>query len=144
VYVSSKQKQQSSTALYTALTQARKFDWAKYGLTIPSPDLFDLCCGMERAVQMNIEGVMGGPRVMRCLKAIICQTVNVHSYHIDVSCDEHQQYWLNAAITLFLRVRIHHFVKIRNRELKQLADKKKTAQMTASKPSRKLKKVKHQ
>ena len=143
-YVSSKQKQQSSTALYTALTQARKFDWAKYGLTIPSPDLFDLCCGMERAVQMNIEGVMGGPRVMRCLKAIICQTVNVHSYHIDVSCDEHQQYWLNAAITLFLRVRIHHFVKIRNRELKQLADKKKTAQMTASKPSRKLKKVKHQ
>jgi len=142
-YVASKQKHQSSTALHTALTKARNFDWAKYGLTIPTPDLFDLCCGMERAVQMNIERVMAGPRVMRCLKDIINETVDVRSYQIDVCCDKHRQYWLNTAVTLFLRVRIHHFVKIRNRELKDLADKKKAAKATVSKPSRKLKKVKH-
>jgi len=142
-YICSKQKQQTSTALHAALTQARQFHWAKYGLTIPSACVFDLCCAIERVVQMNIEGVMAGPYVMRTLKDIIFETVNVHSYQIDVCCKEHQQYWLNLAITLFLRVRIHHFVKIRNRELKQLQDKKKVVQQTTRKPSQKLKKVKN-
>ena len=80
---------------------------------------------------------------MRTLKDIIFETVNIHSYQIDVCCKEHQQYWLNLAITLFLRVRIHQFVKIRNRELKQLQDKKKVVQQTTRKPSQKLKKVKN-
>jgi len=78
---------------------------------------------------MNTEGIMAGPYVMRTLKDIIFETVNVHSYQIDVCCEEHQQYWLNSAIiTVFLRLCIHHFVKICNRELKQLQDKKRVVQ----------------
>jgi len=136
-YVASKEKHKASVALHTILTHARDFDWAKYGLTIPPPDLFDICCAMERVVQMNIEGVMSGPKVMRSLIDVVRQTVNVDSYHVDVCCDEHQKYWINNAIVLFLRVRIHHFVRVRNRELKQLADKKKHSR---PKPSRKAKK----
>ena len=83
---------------------------------------------MERVVHMNTERVMAGPYVMRTLTDIVFETINVRSYYIDVCCDKHQQYWLNTAITLFLRVRIRHFVKIRNRELKQLQDKKKAVQ----------------
>jgi len=60
-YICSKQKQQTLTALHAALTQARQFHWTKYGLTIPSACVFDLCCAIERVVQMNIEGVMAGP-----------------------------------------------------------------------------------
>jgi hypothetical protein len=42
-------------------------------------------------------------------------------------------------------VRIHHFVRIRNRELKDLAEKRKFAKAAkdAFKPNRKAKKVKH-
>ena len=57
----------------------------------------------------------------------------------------HRTSWLNAALRLFLRVRIHHFVRVRNRELKMLAEKKKakSAELKAVKPNRKSKKVKH-
>ena len=51
----------SSTAYST--NASMKIRLVKYGLTIPSPDLFDLCCEMERAVQMNMEGVMAGTAV---------------------------------------------------------------------------------
>ena len=80
LYVASKQKHQNSTALYTALTKARNFDWAIYGLTVPMRTC--LICAVEwieRAVQMNIEGVAANPCVMSCLKDIVCETVNVRS-----------------------------------------------------------------
>ena len=141
-YIASKEKQKSSTALHTILTHARQFDWAKYGLTVPSPGLYEICSAMERVVQMNIEGVMAGPSVMRCLTDVIRASVNLESYNVDCCCSEHQQYWLNHAVAMYLRVRIHHFVKVRNRELKQLAEKQKEKKHRP-KPSRKTKKVKH-
>jgi len=104
--------------------------------------LYEICSAMERVVQMNIEGVMAGPSVMRCLTDVIRASVNFESYNVDCCCSEHQQYWLNHALAMYLRVRIHHFVKVRNRELKQLAEKQKEKK-DRPKPSRKTKKVKH-
>ena len=144
-YVHSKETWKTLHATHTVLVQTRQFDWAKYGLTVPSPALYELCCAIERVVQTNMEGVMAGPGVMGSLKDIFMQSVDRESYEINCCCKVHQTYWLNAAVTLFLRVRIHHFVKVRNRELKQLAakQKEKHAHAAVSKPSRKLKKVKH-
>jgi len=38
---------------------------------------------IERAVQMNMEGLIGSCRVMERFKEIISQTVQVETYHVD-------------------------------------------------------------
>jgi hypothetical protein len=134
---------------HASLLELRQFEWSKYGLASPSPQLFDLCCALERIVQVNIESTMAGPNVMGSLKDVIGCSVTVDSYPIDDCCSNHKTWWLNMAVTVFLRVRIHHFVRIRNRELKDLAEARKIkkqkheAEATASKGSRKAKKVMH-
>jgi hypothetical protein len=76
-------------------------------------------------------------------------TTGFDSYPIDDCCSNHKIWWLNMAVTVFLRVRIHDFVRIRNRELKDLAEARKIkkqkheAEATASRGSRKAKKVMH-
>ena len=69
--------------------------------------------------------MMSNERVMQKLHDLCLGSVFIESYTIESACSEHQLLWINRALTLFLRVRIHHFVKIRNQELKQLADKQK-------------------
>jgi len=128
------------------LIHCRQYDWAKYGLTVPSPAVFDFRCAIQRVVQINIEGVIAGLRVMGCLYDTVLQTSDCTSYSIDTCCTEHKCMWVRKAIWLCLCVRIHHFVRTRNTELKQLAEKKKQTKvnkLTAVKPSRKTKKVKH-
>jgi len=106
----------------------------------PSPGLFELCNAMERIVQMNIEAVIAGPAVMGSLKDLISQGINTDSFNIEICCQQHRIHCVTNVITLFLRIRIHHFVKIRNRELQELAEKKKDK----VKRNRKVKKVVHQ
>jgi len=145
-YIFTKNANKSVVEKHTLLIHCRQFDWAKYGLTVPSPAVFDFCCAIERVVQINIEGVIAGLRVMGCLYDIVLQTIDCNSYSIDTCCTEHKCMWVRKAIWLYLRVRIHHFVRTRNTELKQLAEQKKQTKvnkLTAAKPSRKTKKVKH-
>jgi len=149
-YVTSKESQKHKpTGQHDVFVTTKEFSWAKYGLVIPSAALYDLWCVIERIVQMNMEGIMAGPRVMGCLKDMVQESVTVDSYYIDVSCDNHQSHWLNKAITIYLRVRIHHFVRVRNREPKELAEKRKSdaakLKLTTrnQKRNRKAKKVKH-
>jgi catabolite regulation protein CreA len=125
LYIRNKEKNKNSVGKHMTLLETRQFDWSKYGLASPSPQLYDLCCALERIVQLNIEGVMAGPSVMGSLKDIIDSTVTVDSYPIDECCSDHRSWWLSMVVTVFLRIRIHHFVRIRNRELKTLADTKK-------------------
>lgn len=150
LYVTNKEKNKNSVGQHTTFLKMRQFDWSKYGLTSPSPQLYDLCCALERIVQLNIEGVMATRGVMGSLKDIVDSTVTVDSYPIDECCSDHKSWWLSTVVTVFLRIRIHHFVRIRNRELKALADAKKMKKQTekkaetnARKPSRKAKKVMH-
>jgi hypothetical protein len=89
-------------------------------------------------------------QILERLKEIIRQTVQAESYHVDACCNAHQAYWISAAITMFLRVRILHCVRVRNREIKELAEKRKhklaqvyKQQKAAQKLSRKTKKIKH-
>jgi hypothetical protein len=148
-YVKSREKHKNAGSKHASLLELRQFEWSKYGLASPSPQLFDLCCALERIVQVNIESTMAGPNVMGSLKDVIGCSVTVDSYPIDDCCSNHKTWWLNMAVTVFLRVRIHHFVRIRNRELKDLAEARKIkkqkheAEATASKGSRKAKKVMH-
>jgi hypothetical protein len=100
-----------------------------------------------------MEGLMAESHVMARLKQIIRSygsSIQTDSYNIDACCTEHQVYWISTAITIFLRIRINHFVRIRNREIKQLAEQKKEKRalvykigQNLSKPSRKTKKAKH-
>ena len=86
------------------------------------------------------EAVIAGPAVMGSLKDLISQGINTDSFNIEICCQQHRIHCVMSVITLFLRIRIHHFVKIRNRELKELAEKKKDK----VKRNRKVKKVVHQ
>jgi hypothetical protein len=149
-YISSRKWHGKSSVNHTAFSEMKQFEWSRYGLASPSPQLFDLCCAMERIVQVNLEGVIAGPRVMGSLKDIIASAVAIDSYPIDECCDDHRSWWLNVAVTVFLRIRIHHFVRIRNRELKELTNAAKIKKQTNArveksvrKPSRKAKKVMH-
>lgn len=143
-YILTKDANKTVVEKHSLLIHCRQFDWAKYGLTVPSPAVFDFCCAIERVIQVNIEGVIARPRVMGCLYDLVLQTVDCSSYSIDTCCAKCM--WVRKAIRLYLRVQIHHFVRIRNTELKQLAEKKKETKVNklrAVKPSRKTKKVKH-
>jgi hypothetical protein len=145
-YIKSKELHKLDSSKHTVLMEMRQFDWAKYGLVCPSAQLYDLCRAVEQIVQLNMEAVIAGPRVMGNLKEIVSRAISVNSYPIDSCCHDHRLFWLSNAITLYLRIRIHHFVRVRNRELKDLANAKKIKQLsekTASKPSRKTKKIKH-
>ena len=94
---------------HTVLMEMRQFEWAKYGLACPSPQLYDLCRAVEQIVQLNMEALIAGPRVMGNLKEIVVRGISIDSYPIDACCPDHKLFWLNNAITLYLRVRIHHF-----------------------------------
>ena len=130
LYIRNKEINKNSVGQYTTFLNIRQFDWSEYGLASSSPQLYDLCCALERIVQLNIEGVMAGPGVMARLKKIIDSTVTVDSYPIDECCSDHRSWWLSMVVTVFLRIRIHHFVRSRNRELKALADAKKLKKQT--------------
>jgi len=67
---------------HSLLIHCRQFDWAKYGLTVPSPAVFDFRCAIQRVVQINIEGVIAGLHVMGCLYDIVLQTIDCNSYSI--------------------------------------------------------------
>ena len=96
---------------HSHVIHCRQFDRAKYGLTVPSPAVFDFFCAIQRVVQINIQGVIAGLLVMGCLYDIVLQTIDCNSYSIHTCCREHTCTWVRKAIRLYLRVRIHHFVR---------------------------------
>jgi len=74
---------------------------------------------------------------MQNLKDCIVATIDLNSYHIDSVCAEHHQQQFEYMLNLLLRVRIHHFVRVRNHELQDLEQARKL------KANRKAKKVMH-
>ena len=149
-YIANQELWKNVASSMHTLIQTRNFSWVRYVIAILSLQVVDLCSSIERVFQMNMEGLMAESHVMARLKQIIRSSIQTDSYKIDACCTEHQVYWINTAITIFLRVRINHFVRIRNREIKELAEKKKEKRalvnklgQNSSKPSRKTKKVKH-
>jgi hypothetical protein len=98
----------------------KTYDWAKHGLLAPSRQFYEFCASVEKIIQMNIEQVSSGRNVSQNLKECILATVDVSSYSVDSVCDEHQQQQREYMLSLLLRVRIHHFVRIRNRDLQEL------------------------
>lgn len=125
------------SAAHALFVKLKTFDWAKHGLVVPSPALFNLCCTLERIVSFDIEQLCYGSNVMCNLKQCILTSVDVYSVDIDCACTEHKRQQLDYFVSLYSRVRIHHYVRIRNRELKQFAQ---TAKM---KRNRKTKKFSH-
>ena len=124
-----------SSRLY--FIQAKTYEWAKHGLLAPSEELYQLCACFEKVVQMNLEKLICGRNVKSNLKDCFAASVDQHSFSLDFACDEHQQYLRDSVIDLLARVRIHHFVRIRNRELLELEQHRKL------KVNRKAKKVLH-
>src|SRR6218665_543967 len=108
-----------------AFLQNKMFDWAKHGLLAPSLQLYELTANFEKVVQMNIESLISGRHVMHNLKQCILACVDVGSYHLDSVCEEHQTHQREYLLHLLLRVRIHHFIRIRNRELQQIDQTRK-------------------
>ena len=130
------EQQKTSAEKYALFVQLKTFAWAKHGLTIPSLSMFKLCESIERIVQMNIETLSTGKNVMSYVRECIYQGVDADSYELDSVCEDHMCGTVGYIIRLYLRVRIHHFVRIRNRELKQYAAPK-------PKRNRKAKKIVH-
>jgi len=104
---------------------------------VPSPALFSLCCSLERIVSSSVEQLCSGLNVACNLRQCIFTSVDVYSFDIDCACTDHRRQQLDYFVTLYTRLRIHHFVRIRNRELKQLSQSAKL------KRNRKAKKVTH-
>ena len=120
----------------------RNFEWAKHGLQKPTFSMFALCSAIEQVVQLNMETVVTGKTGVMCkLQKMVFSALDVATYPLETVCAEHQSQRMNEAVRLFLRVRIHHFVRIRNRELKELESKAKEKKMT--KKDRKLEKIAH-
>jgi len=126
-----------SNVAHAQFVKLKTFDWAKHGLLVPSPVLFNLCCTLERVVSTSVEQLCYGSNVMRNLTECISTAVDVYSFDIDCACTEHKRQQLDYLVNLYSRLRIHHYVRIRNRELKQFAQSAKL------KKNRKTKKVSH-
>jgi len=122
---------------HAQFVKLKTYDWAKHGLLVPSPALFNLCCTFERIISFSIEQLCYSSKVAYNLKQCIFTSVDLYSFDIDCACQEHKRQQLDYFVRLYCRVRIHHYVRIRNRELKQFAQ---TAKL---KRSRKAKKVSH-
>jgi DhnA family fructose-bisphosphate aldolase class Ia len=90
----------------------KPFDWCKYSLAWPPSELFDLCCAIERILQANLECVVAGPGVMGRVKSNTQATGST------------------VVIINFFAFTFITFVKIRNSELKELAEKKKATQVS--------------
>ena len=117
--------------------QCKTYNWAKHGLVTPSQELYSLCTNIEKVVQMNLEKLSSGRNIMQNLKDCISLTIDLSSYRIESVCDDHHQQQFEYLLNLLLRVRIHHFVRIRNRELQEMEHSRKM------KLNRKAKKVMH-
>lgn len=120
----------------------RNFNWAKHGLQKPSFSLYSLCSSVEKIVQMNIEAVVSGRySVAAKLLDIVLQAVDLQTFELESVCSAHQKQQLIYVTNLYLRLRIFHFVKIRNRELKDMEILRKNKAVT--KKNRKLDKISH-
>jgi len=124
-----------STEPRLAFIQNKTFDWAKHGLLAPSRELYEFTANIEKVVQMNIESLISGRKVMHNLRQCVLTCIDLASYHIDSVCESHQTQQQDYMVNLLLRVRIHHFIRIRNRELQQIDQSRKL------KCNRKAKKV---
>lgn len=128
-------------AAYEVLGKFRNFDWAKHGLQRPPFSEYRLCSAIEKLLQMNMETAVNGQiGIMSRLTQLIGNTVSIDNYHMETACSSHQEHHARQVIRLYLRIRIHHFVRIRNRELKQLELQHKNKLM---KTNRKLDKISH-
>lgn len=106
-------------------TSIKSYDWAQRGLTMPTANFLALCKGMEKVVASQVESAIGRDGVAVTLERGIRSSLDCDSYFVDNMCDEHHSSVLDKVVRLFIRIRIYHFVKIRNREIKELADKRK-------------------
>jgi len=121
----------------------KNFDWAKHGLQKPSYAMFCLCSSVEKAVRLNIESCVNAQHgVVKQLFDVVLTTVDVYSYSLPSVCALHQLQQIRHVVLLYLRLRIHHFVRIRNRELKDLQLKQKQ-NVHVGKKNRKLEKISH-
>jgi hypothetical protein len=115
----------------------KTYDWAKHGLLAPSQELFELCSGFEKIALSHLEKLSSGLDVTKNLKDAVDIGLNLSSYKLDFVCDNHQNHMRNERIDLLARTRIHHFVRIRNRELQEFEHSRR------NKENRKAKKVTH-
>lgn len=90
-------------------------------------------------MQLNLEKLACGRNVMQNLKDCFSTSVDSSSFNIDFACLQHQKYACRLLTDLLSRIRIHHFVRQRNRELLQLERSRKLK----VKVNRKAKKVMH-
>ena len=110
----------NSQESHLAFIKVRKFDWASHGLEDSSNKLHELFTNIEKVVQMNMEKLICGQNVMQNLKECILASVDVCSYQTDSVCEEHQVQQRDYMLNLLYRVKIHHYIRIRNRQLQQL------------------------
>jgi len=103
-----------------------------------------MCSAIEKVVQLNIESCVNAQHgVVRQLFDLVLSAVDVYSYSLPSVCGSHQLQQTRNVVLLYLRLRIHHFVRIRNRELKDLQLTQKH-RPSVGKKNRKLEKISHQ
>jgi len=122
------------------LIELKAFSWAKWGLTVPPESIFQMCVAIEKIVQTNLESLSTGKHVMKYLWECVVQGIEVCNYDVTCACTDHVDVVRNKIIRLYLRIRIHHFVRIRNRELKEFAQPRSVK----VKRNRKAKKIMHE
>ena len=91
----------------------KTFEWAKKGLYIPSPQLFELCKQMEHNFREDIELLSTTPKLMETLMKNSNIDVNSSSVKIHTACNDHQESALRYCQKLFFRVRLHSFCTAR-------------------------------
>ena len=106
----------------------KTYDWAKHGLIIPSPQLLVLCTttfgddfqagNWISVTQIRTNGDDDMPH-WRC-----CRFDEFRFGH-NITCQEHKRFTLSFMIKLFVLLCIHHYVRIRNRELKESGSSRK-------------------
>jgi len=125
----------------SVLVKLKTFSWAKWGLTIPPESVFSMCLVIKKIVRRNLESLSTGKHIMKYLWECIVQGVDLCTYDVDYACTNHAAFVRNQIVRLYLRIRIHHFVRIRNRELKEYGQYRA---VKATKQNRKAKKIMHE
>ena len=111
------------------LLALRSFEWANHGLTIPSHQMLELCMLMENIFRENIEVLAKQRKVMDRLLEIIHMSIDENKPKFDNLCEIHHLAAISYCQKLFLRVRIHHYIRIENRHLREISVAKKNRKM---------------
>ena len=88
----------------------KTYDWARHGLIILSPQLLELCTTMEKTFTQEIESLSCKSELMETIWHI-GDAVDLTTFNLDITCQEHERFTLLFMIKLFVRLHIHHWVR---------------------------------